>query len=51
MEDNEPVFEGCTCATEYDDEHTCPFAEEIHNDSETLCTCCAVCTYECGMNI
>lgn len=34
-----------------DDPHTCPFAEDVQNDTETLCTCCAVCEYECAMGI
>lgn len=31
--------------------HTCPFKEEINNDSETLCECCDDCTHECAMDI
>jgi len=31
--------------------HTCPYAEEINGDSETLCTCCEDCQYECAMDI
>jgi hypothetical protein len=31
--------------------HTCPFAEEINNDTETLCTCCADCEHQCAMDI
>lgn len=31
--------------------HTCPYASEINNDDETLCDCCADCTYECQMDI
>jgi hypothetical protein len=43
----------CTCADmdPYTDEHTCPFAEEIHDDSESLCTCCPECEYQCAMDI
>jgi hypothetical protein len=33
------------------DEHTCPYAEEINNDSESLCDCCDICTHECCMDI
>lgn len=46
--------ESCTCNSDdnlYDEGHTCPFAEEIHGDSETLCTCCAYCEHQCGMDI
>lgn len=31
--------------------HTCPYAEEINGDSETLCTCCAECRQECCYEI
>lgn len=31
--------------------HTCPFAEDIHDDSETLCNCCDDCAHECAMDI
>jgi hypothetical protein len=31
--------------------HTCPFAEEIHGDSESKCNCCDDCTYQCAMDI
>jgi len=31
--------------------HICPYAEEINNDSETLCNCCDSCTHECCMDI
>jgi hypothetical protein len=34
-----------------DDEHTCPFAEEINDDYESLCTCCPDCTRNCADNI
>jgi len=44
---------GCTCNRdeEFIDEHTCPFAEDINNDFETLCRCCDYCTYQCTMDI
>lgn len=31
--------------------HTCPFAEDVNNDTETLCDCCEECTHECEMDI
>ena len=31
--------------------HTCPFAEEIHNDSQTLCNCCEFCMQSCADDI
>ena len=32
-------------------EHTCPYAEEINNDSDSLCDCCSDCEHECCMDI
>ena len=41
----------CTCGEDTEvEEHTCPFAEEIHGSCET-CTCCAYCEYQCAMDI
>lgn len=31
--------------------HPCPYAEELSNDSETLCDCCSDCEYQCAMDI
>lgn len=31
--------------------HSCPFSEEIHDNSTTLCNCCDDCTHECAMDI
>lgn len=31
--------------------HTCPYAEEIGGDSESLCNCCGECSYQCAMDI
>ena len=41
----------CKCGDTSIEEHTCPFSEEIHGDSETLCNCCDECTYQCAMDI
>lgn len=42
----------CTCDEEdQDDTHSCPFKEDINNDSETQCSCCRYCTRECAMDI
>jgi hypothetical protein len=41
----------CNCGNEQDDEHTCPFAEDVGNDSESLCRCCEECTYQCAMDV
>ncbi len=40
----------CTCDIEYE-EHTCPFSEEIHDDHESLCTCCPYCEHNCAMDV
>ena len=34
-----------------EDDHTCPYSEEINNDRESLCNCCDVCAGECAMDI
>lgn len=39
------------CGGPGEDPHPCPFAEEIHEDSETQCNCCESCTEECAMDI
>ena len=39
------------CGNASEEEHTCPFREDIHNDSETLCNCCDDCSYECARDI
>ena len=31
--------------------HTCPFAEEINDDHESLCDCCEECEQECIWDI
>lgn len=38
----------CTCPSA--EEHTCPFASEIHGD-DSLCNCCPVCEQECAEDI
>lgn len=52
MNPNEPK-EKCKKCEQNDacDLHTCPFAEEIYDDSETLCNCCKDCEHECKMDI
>ena len=32
-------------------EHTCPYAEDINGDSDSLCDCCSDCIHECCMDI
>jgi hypothetical protein len=31
--------------------HTCPYAEEIGGDRESLCNCCDDCSYQCAMDV
>jgi hypothetical protein len=31
--------------------HVCPYASEINNDDETLCTCCEKCEQQCADDI
>lgn len=33
------------------EEHACPFREDVHNDSETKCHCCERCMHECAMDV
>ena len=33
------------------DPHPCPYQQEINDDSETLCNCCAECQAECADDI
>jgi len=32
-------------------EHSCPYAEEINGDRDSLCDCCSDCEHECCMDI
>ena len=48
---NSTAEKGCKDCLLVTDEHTCPFAEEIHDDSETLCSCCEDCTNQCAWDI
>jgi hypothetical protein len=38
-------------STEPSESHTCPYAEEIHNDYETLCDCDEEATRQCAMDV
>lgn len=31
--------------------HTCPYAEDIHDDTTTTCDCCPSCVQECVWDI
>lgn len=43
-------IDGCDC-TEEQDEHMCPYKEDIGGDSESLCTCCVACEEQCRADI
>lgn len=45
-------FKCCRCeSSEGTEDHTCPYAEEINDDHESLCNCCADCTSQCADDI
>lgn len=31
--------------------HTCPFAADVREDHDFLCTCCGDCEHECRMDV
>lgn len=39
------------CRNDAESPHPCPYAEEIYDDSESLCTCCNECSHECAMDV
>jgi hypothetical protein len=41
----------CTCENDAVDDRTCPYSEEICNDSDFTCNCCKYCEYQCAMDI
>lgn len=41
----------CRQANEALEPHTCPYAEDIDGDCETLCNCCEFCTDSCSDEI
>jgi len=43
--------ERCKSNSGTDENHTCPFAEEINGDYEANCNCCEECYHECCMDI
>jgi len=47
----EDTKHACECGSTSEDLHTCPFAEDINGDYESLCNCCSECTRECMMDI
>lgn len=51
MNDGGPAVELCGCGNPAEPLHSCPFKEEINDDSETLCNCCNDCRHECAMDV
>tara|TARA_R100001244_G_C5153594_1_gene130071 strand:+ start:484 stop:627 length:144 start_codon:yes stop_codon:yes gene_type:complete len=41
----------CKCGEDGRGKHTCPYAEDIGGDYETLCNCCDECQDQCCMDI
>jgi len=41
----------CDCGKDGKESHTCPYAEDVNNDSDSLCNCCEGCEHECCMDI
>ena len=38
---------GCKHKDKQQEPHTCPFLDDVHDDKETLCTCCPDCEQDC----
>lgn len=52
MEKETPKDELCKCGkNKAEPLHPCPYQEEINNNLEPTCNCCADCAYECAMAI
>lgn len=41
----------CKCGETGEPDHSCPYAEEINDDSDSLCNCCQKCRHECAMDV
>lgn len=39
------------CEKPGEPDHSCPFAEEIHDNYDKQCNCCDECRHECLMDI
>ena len=48
---NSPVISYDRCEHAPLPPHPCPLLQELDNDSDTLCSCCAKCTRECAEDI
>lgn len=39
------------CNDSSEEEHTCPYHEDVNNDKHFKCTCCSVCEQRCADEI
>lgn len=39
------------CDNDAEELHSCPYAEDVHGDSESQCNCCESCRNKCSDNI
>ncbi len=39
------------CTNPPDEEHICPYQEDINNNRDFTCTCCADCRWQCAQDI
>jgi len=37
----------CKCGKEGNEEHSCPYNEDVYGDSESVCNCCSDCINIC----
>lgn len=45
-------IEMCTCGKNpATTPHPCPFMQDVHNDSEDMCTCCDECARDCAADV
>jgi hypothetical protein len=51
MQDDQVVLCSRCQYNEAQSPHTCPYAAEIADDRETLCTCCDECETQCCQDI
>lgn len=48
LELDDKVEKKCKCGNKATAPHPCPYMSDVHNDNETLCTCCEECEQECA---
>jgi hypothetical protein len=45
------ICQKCSVNPANEDEHFCPWLQDIHDDTTTLCNCCPECTKECERDV